>query len=91
MFYSNKTELDVAYKEIFDQARKELGINTIYVTTDTQGFIDEELIIKNVPDFKDRIFYISGPKSMIDVFKAILRKMGVHKSKIKTDFFPGFA
>ena len=32
------------------------------------------------PDYAERVFYVSGPNAM-----------GIAKSQIKTDFFPGFA
>ncbi len=101
MFYSNRTKDDVAYQDLFDQARLELGIKTIYAFTDgsqfatrpdmINGFIDKKVILKYVPDFKERFFYISGPNSMVHTFKNILIEIGVPRSHIKVDFFPGFA
>jgi ferredoxin-NADP reductase len=35
IIYSNKTAADIAYKEIFDEARKRLGVKTVYTLTDT--------------------------------------------------------
>ena len=52
--------------------------------------IDADMIAAEVPDFKQRTFYISGPHSMVTAFEDVLVSMGVHKNKIKTDFFPGF-
>jgi ferredoxin-NADP reductase len=54
------------------------------------GFVNEEMIKKEVPDYADRMFYISGPHVMITAFETTLSKMGVKSSNIKTDFFPGF-
>lgn len=101
LFYSNKTKEDIAYKEIFDTANKELGIKTIYALTDVgqvengfdtvNEFIDKKLIVQNVPDYKERMYYISGPHSMVLVFKETLSDIGIPKNHIKIDFFPGFA
>jgi ferredoxin-NADP reductase len=55
------------------------------------GFIDAELIRRQVPDFKERTFYLSGPHAMVVLFKRTLRDMGVPRFRIKTDFFPGLA
>ena len=49
------------------------------------------MIKKYVPDFTERMFYISGPRSMILAFQKALKDAGIHKNHIKTDFFPGFA
>jgi ferredoxin-NADP reductase/Na+-translocating ferredoxin:NAD+ oxidoreductase RnfD subunit len=100
-FYSNKTVKDVAYKEIFDQAQEKLGIKTIYPITDPcelpkgwqgfNGYINARSIANEVPDFRERIFYISGPHGMVTAFEKTLKDMGVPGRHIKIDFFPGFA
>jgi ferredoxin-NADP reductase len=56
-----------------------------------RGFIDAALIRRVVPDFLDRTFYISGPWAMVSQFRRVLKEMGVARSRIKVDFFPGFA
>lgn len=55
-----------------------------------RGFIDAEMIKRTVPDYQERTFYISGPHSMTVAFERMLAGMGVKKSRIKTDYFPGF-
>lgn len=101
LFYSNKTQQEIAYKDVFDEAeRANTGFRTIYTLTDKgipptwtgeRGYVDAAMIARQVPDYKERTFYISGPHSMVDVFKKTLRQMGVSRFRIKTDFFPGFA
>jgi ferredoxin-NADP reductase/Na+-translocating ferredoxin:NAD+ oxidoreductase RnfD subunit len=100
IFYSNKVVGDIAYKQIFEQAEMALGIKTVYSLTDLnfiptdwrgeKGFVDKKMIEKWVPDFKDRMFYISGPRSMVVAFQKTLKDSGIKKNNIKTDFFPGF-
>jgi ferredoxin-NADP reductase/Na+-translocating ferredoxin:NAD+ oxidoreductase RnfD subunit len=100
LFYSNKKLEDVAYTDVFDEALEVLGVPTIYSLSDLptipptwlgeRGFIDARMIQKYTPDFKDRMFYISGPHAMVSTFETMLRNMGVEGSSIKTDFFPGF-
>ncbi len=87
IFYANKTPAEAVYQEIFQEAQRKLNIKTVYVT----GFISKELIEREAPDFKDRYFYISGPRGMILSFEEMLAAAGVARSRIKTDFFPGFA
>ncbi|MGH7141792.1 MAG: hypothetical protein ACREGH_04140 [Minisyncoccia bacterium] len=52
--------------------------------------IDAALISQYVPDYRERTFYISGPHSIVEVFKKTFREMGVSRFKIKSDFFPGY-
>lgn len=100
LLYSNKTVADIAYKDIFDSAQMKLGIKTVYAITDPgevpagwtvrRGFIDANLIKGEVPDYLERTFYISGPHGMVSAFEVTLKNMGVKRSNIKTDYFPGF-
>jgi ferredoxin-NADP reductase/Na+-translocating ferredoxin:NAD+ oxidoreductase RnfD subunit len=94
-FYSNKFSTEIAYKDVFDRAEKELRIKTIYSITDKSdqaytGRITEDLIKKDVPDYLERYFYLSGPHNLVTAFEATLKELGVKRSQIKTDFFPGF-
>jgi ferredoxin-NADP reductase len=99
MLYSNKTIPEIAYRDVFDRAQ-EIGLKTVYTVTNENpipqdwtgktGFINEAMLREEVPDFKTRMFYISGPRSMVVLFDDLLKKMGVPESNIKKDFFPGF-
>lgn len=79
--------------------RARSGLRTGYAVADGaapspsvhRGFIDAALIRRVVPDFLDRTFYISGPWAMVSQFRRVLKEMGVARSRIKVDFFPGFA
>jgi len=87
LLYSNKAADGIAYKETFDQAEKMLGIKTFYAS----ARMDYKTIMEQVPDYKQRMFYLSGPRGMVESFERTLQLMGVKKSSIKIDFFPGFA
>lgn len=99
-FYSNKEKSDIVYKDLLDEAEKKLNIKTIYNLTDLEnipkdwygekGRLNEEIIKKYVPDYKERIFYLSGPHSMVAGFEEVLLKMGIKPISIKKDFFPGY-
>jgi len=99
LLYSNKTAAEIAYKEVFDTAATAIGMKIVYALTDepapipgtVSGFIDAALIAREIPDYKERVFYISGPHGMVEAFKGILQGMGVSRWNIKTDYFPGFA
>jgi ferredoxin-NADP reductase len=84
---------------VFDRAKRELDIKTIYAVADGpaersntyKGVIDAVLIQRKVPDYKERTFYISGPRAMVVRFRHVLKELGVARSRIREDFFPGFA
>jgi len=103
LFYSNKSADEIMYNDVFDQVEKDLGIPTIYILTDKkllpspagrQGEtrrIDAAMIQQHVPDYKERIFYLSGSNAMVAGSKKILKSLGIADNQIKVDFFPGLA
>ncbi len=99
LMYSNKTKAEIAYKELFDEASAKLGLKNVYTITDEipqdwegrTGFINRKMIEEEVPDHLESMFYISGPQAMVTTFEKMLTEMGIPKSHIITDFFPGFA
>lgn len=100
LFYVNKEEPEIAYKDLFDKASKELGIRVIYILSDEmnipsnwngeKGRITTDMLKKYVPDFHDRTFYLSGPNAMVQNYKKLLREIGIMSQRIVTDYFPGF-
>jgi ferredoxin-NADP reductase len=101
VIFSNKYAEEIVYKDVLDEAAKVLHIKTIYTLTDVEkipqdwtgerGRISAEIINRDIPDWKERYFYLSGPHPMVAGFEKTLDDMGAPSSQIKKDFFPGFA
>jgi glycine betaine catabolism B len=97
LLYGNNRMNEIAYSDVFEKAASVLDFRTIYAVAEDaalnmhNGFIDAALIKREMPDFRERLFYISGPRGMVVKFQKTLKELGIAKSRIKTDFFPGFA
>ncbi len=99
LFYGTNNASEIAYVDVFNRAENELGLRTVYaVANDYQaqtnfhkGFIDAELIKREMPDYAERLFYISGPHAMVLKFEQVLAELGISRRRIMTDYFPGFA
>jgi ferredoxin-NADP reductase len=91
LLYSNRTDAEAVYREVFDEAAEKIGMRTIYNETGYHGRITAEMIRTEIPDYKERMFYVSGTHAMTTTFKGVLSTMGVPRAQIKVDFFPGFA
>jgi glycine betaine catabolism B len=91
LLYSNRTAREIAYREVFDEAARTIGLKTVYVNTATDGRIDAERIEREIPDYRERMFYISGTRAMVVTFEKALHDLGIPRTHVKTDFFPGFA
>jgi len=90
LLYSSRTEAEIAYKDVFAKAGKR-GLRTVYAVTDEQGPINAAFIEREIPDYRERLFYISGPPGLVDAMREVLSSMGVSRSAVKTDYFPGLA
>lgn len=100
LLYSNNRIEDIAFAETFETAQP-YGVRTVYTLTDAAavphdwqgrtGYITAKMIQQEVPDYLSRIFYISGPQLMVQLFEKTLQGLGVTKKNIITDYFPGFS
>lgn len=98
-FYTCATQDAFVFKELFDSASKELGIKVIYVLTDTKsvskdwdgktGRLTLEML-QEIPDYKERIYYLSGPDAMVRSYKNLVKSLGVYAKNIITDYFSGY-
>ena len=101
LLYSARTAEDFSYKDVFEQARQELGINTIYVITgkgahaddhhSMHGRINADMIKQQVPDYRERTFYISGTQAMVSAMQGTLSGLDIPKHQVKVDYFSGYA
>ncbi|MBI4836570.1 MAG: oxidoreductase [Candidatus Abawacabacteria bacterium] len=98
LLYACSNEADFVYQDIFSQAEKALGIKTHCILSEVPssawpgkvGHINKRMLDELVPDFKERLIYISGPGGMVDAYRKLFKSLGAKKRQIKTDYFPGF-
>ncbi len=100
LLYGERTVGEVAYSDVFEEARQKIGVKTSYVINDgtahvdpniVTGRVDAAMIQAQVPDYPERLFYISGPQSMVHSMRQQLIQIGVKRRDIKTDYFSGYA
>jgi glycine betaine catabolism B len=99
LFYTNKTVDEIAYKDVLGQAQTRMGVKIFYALTEKtalprnwtgiKGRIDEQMLLKTIPDYLERIYYLSGPPEMVRTYEESLKKLQIKSSQIKKDFFPG--
>ena len=99
LFYACANPEEFVYNDILYEGSK-AGVKTIPILSGSKdapktwsgrtGFITKELIEDEVEDYQNRIYYLSGPNVMVDSYKKLLRSMGISRSQIMTDYFPGY-
>lgn len=91
VLYSVNDPSEFVYKDVLTEAQNKLGIRTIYVDTKTQGHMDGLRLVKEIPDYQSRTFYISGSHGVVAAFEDLLRGLQISSRQVVTDYFPGFA
>ncbi|UCD55465.1 MAG: FAD-dependent oxidoreductase [Candidatus Omnitrophota bacterium] len=102
LLYGNNTEGDIIFREDLDDMR---GLNkklrVVYTLTSPDidkkawpgrtGYIDAGMIKEEIPDYKDRVFYICGPPGMVGKLTAILKDaLSIREGNIKVENFIGY-
>jgi len=101
LIYSNNLLEEIAYTDVWTEGEDKIGLKLVCTLSDLpkipatwtgeRGQIDAKMIRGEVPDFRNRTFYISGPHGMVTGCDKTLRDLGISSTRIKTDYFPGFA
>ncbi len=92
LLYGSKKEKDIIFKKELDSI-SESWLKKVYLLSQEQkhgfeyGRINKEIILKYLPDIKNKIFYICGPKAMNLSVSHILTNLGVNKKDIITENF----
>jgi ferredoxin-NADP reductase/Na+-translocating ferredoxin:NAD+ oxidoreductase RnfD subunit len=96
MYYCNNICDEIAYADVFAEAQREFGFVLVNVISKEEvgapyekGYVTAEILKRRTPDYLERTWYISGPPGMVNAYKKLLLDVGVSRSHIKTDFFPG--
>ncbi|CAD5996009.1 FAD-dependent oxidoreductase [Agreia sp. COWG] len=96
LFYAVREHTELAY---FETLRR-LGTRVVLLAPESpsqlpdgwayagSGRITADVIEKYVPDFAERVSFVSGPPRLVGAVRTTLRRMGVRR--VKTDAFSGY-
>lgn len=100
LLYGNNSFDDIAFREeLAELAGVHSGIRIEHILSGPDlppdwrgkhGFINRDIIVELIPDYKDRLFYISGPPRMVISLEEQLSSTGVPDKQIKRDSFTGY-
>ncbi|MBI4201727.1 MAG: FAD-dependent oxidoreductase [Chloroflexi bacterium] len=98
LLYSCRKVEDVLFADTFAKAGC-LGLRSVYLLTDREaapagwkgraGRVTAEVIKEEAPDFKDRLFFLSGSQAMVQNMERVVRSLGVPRSRVRRDYFDG--
>ena len=99
LFYSNRTDNDIAFKSELDHWQSiNNKIKVYYTVTDCApldrsclyGVINKDLLMSRACDIGGRIMYIYGPPKMVEAMQALSLGIGCNPDNLKTERFIGY-
>ena len=99
LFYSNRNEEEIAFKEELDAWQAENNNLKVYYTvteckpkdgTCYYGQINGDFLMKNACDIKEKDLFVFGPPAMVEAMYRLLLELGCNKESIKTEKFIGY-
>ncbi len=95
---SNKTEEDMIFVEELEEKKNENPNLEVFNTltraseswTGCRERICESMIIREVPDYPERVFYVCGPPPMVDAMIKMLHDMKIPDSMIHKESLIGY-
>lgn len=100
LLYGNATIMDAAFHEELDtMAATQGNFRVEYILSGPgippdwkgrTGYINSQIIAELIPDYKERLFYISGPPKMVIAIQDQLSILGIPDRQVKRDSFLGY-
>jgi NAD(P)H-flavin reductase len=98
LFYSNRSEEEIAFRKELDQWNKKENINIFYSVTECEpndktcmkGYINKDMVREKNICIEDRIFYIFGPPAMVKNMKSVCGDIGCYGTNVRTESFTGY-
>jgi len=98
LLYGNNTVDDITFKDEFDRLQKQNNnLKVSYALNQASsgwkgytGFIDADMIRKEIHDYKSRVFYTCGPPGMVNAMKKLLQELNLPEKQIRIENFAGY-
>jgi len=100
MLCSGRTPDQLIFRHDFQEmAHVNPRLRVIYTLTECKdqvegcrvGYIDEQMVVREIPDFAQRVFYLCGPPAMVDGMRSLLmNKLSLPAEKVVTEDFVGY-
>jgi ferredoxin-NADP reductase len=54
------------------------------------GIIDAEMVKKEIPDYKETVFYTCGPPAMVEAMEKLIESLYLPKTQLNREYFTGY-
>jgi glycine betaine catabolism B len=99
LLYANRTAADIVFKEDFDRMQEPpSSLKVVHILCEADqgivckvGRIDAGVIRAEIPDYKERVFYLCGPPPMVEgISQQLLEYLEVGSDQVVTERFKGY-
>lgn len=98
LFYGCRTENDIAFKQELEKMQEQnKNLKIVFMVNEASsqwkgatGVINAEMIKRELPDYKDNIFYVCGPPPMVKAMETLIESIGLPKNQLKLEYFTGY-
>jgi glycine betaine catabolism B len=102
LLYGNNTEADIIFKKDLDKmSERNRNLKIVYtLTSDSvdknawkgrKGYIDKDMLLEEIPDYNERVFYVCGPPGMVSsLTQSLSQALGLGSDNIRTENFTGY-
>jgi ferredoxin-NADP reductase len=98
LLYGCRTEKDIAFKQELEKLQEQnKNLKIVFIVNEASsqwkgatGVINAELIKKELPDYKDNIFYVCGPPPMVKAMETLIEGIELPKAQLKLEYFTGY-
>jgi ferredoxin-NADP reductase len=98
LLYGARTERDLIFKkELIRMREQNKNLKVVFTVEEPferwnsyTGYINREIILKEIPDYEDRIFFTCGPQAMVKAMENLLNDLQVSKEQVKKEIFTGY-
>jgi ferredoxin-NADP reductase len=98
LLYGNRTEKDIVFrKELEALQEQNVNLKVVFTLNEADsgwqgatGFITADMIKREIPDYKETVFYTCGPPAMVEVMEKLVVQLGLPKTQLKREYFTGY-
>jgi len=98
LLYGNRTENDIAFrKKLETMQRQNKNLKVAFILNEASsgwkgatGLITAEMVKKEMPDYKETMFYTCGPPAMVQVIEKLVEQLDLPKAQLKREYFTGY-
>ena len=99
LLYGCRTENDIVFKNELEQmAQLNQNLRVIFVLNEANsewkgatGVVNAEMVKKEMPDYKETVFYVCGPPPMVQAMERMIKDLDLPAKQLKLEAFTGHA